>query len=135
MSHRALLGLVILSVATNLLLVGLIGGHFIKQGSNPPSPLGLGPKGCVAGGESDRASFNERARKGCFAGAQRLKKNRAKTAACNRIRDNDARRTHPKSVSNARVNGPISRSYPRHWRRCFALTQGRAASQGRAVLI
>ena len=40
MSHRALLGLVILSVAINLLLVGLIGGHFIKQGNNHPKPLG-----------------------------------------------------------------------------------------------
>ena len=45
MSHRALLGLVILSVAINLLLVGLIGGHFIKQGNNYPKPLGWALKG------------------------------------------------------------------------------------------
>ena len=44
MSHRALLGLVILSVA-NLLLVGLIGGHLIKQGNNHPKPLGWALKG------------------------------------------------------------------------------------------
>jgi len=45
MSHRALLGLVILSVAINLLLAGLIGGHFIKQGNNHPKPLGWALKG------------------------------------------------------------------------------------------
>ena len=45
MSHRALLGLVILSVAANLLLVGLIGGHLIKQGNNHPKPLGWALKG------------------------------------------------------------------------------------------
>jgi uncharacterized membrane protein len=45
MSHRALLGLVILSVAVNLLLVGLIGGHFIKQGDNHSKPLGWALKG------------------------------------------------------------------------------------------
>lgn len=45
MSHRALLGLVILSVAINLLLAGLIGGHFIKQGNNHPKPLGWVLKG------------------------------------------------------------------------------------------
>jgi uncharacterized membrane protein len=45
MSHRALLGLVILSVAINLLLAGLIGGHFIKQGNNHPKPLSWVLKG------------------------------------------------------------------------------------------
>ena len=45
MSHRALQGLVILSVAINLLLAGLIGGHFIKQGNNHPKPLGWALKG------------------------------------------------------------------------------------------
>ena len=45
MSHRALLGLVILSLVINLLLIGLIGGHFIKQGTNPPKPLSWALKG------------------------------------------------------------------------------------------
>ena len=45
MCHRALLGLVILSVAISLLLAGLIGGHFIKQGNNHPKPLGWALKG------------------------------------------------------------------------------------------
>ena len=39
MSHRALIGLVIVSIALNLLLVGLIGGHMLREGRHSPPPL------------------------------------------------------------------------------------------------
>ena len=39
MSHRALIGLVIVSIALNLLLAGLIGGHMLREGRHSPPPL------------------------------------------------------------------------------------------------
>ena len=39
MSHRALIGLVALSMALNLLLAGLIGGHMLREGRHSPPPL------------------------------------------------------------------------------------------------
>ena len=39
MSHRALIGLVVVSMALNLLLVGLIGGHILREGQHSPPPL------------------------------------------------------------------------------------------------
>ena len=39
MSHRALIGLVVVSFALNLLLSGLIGGHVLRAGQHSPPPL------------------------------------------------------------------------------------------------
>ena len=39
MSHRALIGLVVVSIALNLLLAGLIGGHMLREGRHSPPPL------------------------------------------------------------------------------------------------
>ena len=39
MSHRALIGLVVVSIALNLLLAGLIGGHMLREGQHSPPPL------------------------------------------------------------------------------------------------
>lgn len=39
MSHRALMGLVVVSIALNLLLAGLIGGHMLREGRHGPPPL------------------------------------------------------------------------------------------------
>ncbi len=39
MSHRALIGLVVVSMALNLLLAGLIGGHMLREGQQSPPPL------------------------------------------------------------------------------------------------
>ena len=39
MSHRALIGSVIVSIALNLLLAGLIGGHMLREGRHSPPPL------------------------------------------------------------------------------------------------
>ncbi len=39
MSHRALIGLVVVSLALNLLLAGLIGGHMLREGRHSPPPL------------------------------------------------------------------------------------------------
>ena len=39
MSHRALIGLVIVSIALNLLLSGVIGGHMLRAGQHSPPPL------------------------------------------------------------------------------------------------
>lgn len=39
MSHRALIGLVVVSIAMNLLLAGLIGGHMLREGQHSPPPL------------------------------------------------------------------------------------------------
>ena len=39
MSHRALIGLVVVSIALNLLLAGLIGGHILREGQHSPPPL------------------------------------------------------------------------------------------------
>ena len=39
MSHRALIGLVVVSIALNLLLAGLIGGHLLREGRHSPPPL------------------------------------------------------------------------------------------------
>ena len=39
MSHRALIGLVVVSIALNLLLAGLIGGHMLREGRHGPPPL------------------------------------------------------------------------------------------------
>ena len=39
MSHKALIGLVVVSIALNLLLAGLIGGHMLREGRHSPPPL------------------------------------------------------------------------------------------------
>ena len=39
MSHKALIGLVVVSIALNLLLAGLIGGHMLREGRHSPTPL------------------------------------------------------------------------------------------------
>jgi uncharacterized membrane protein len=39
MSHKALLGLVVLSIALNILFVGLIGGHMMTEGRQQADPL------------------------------------------------------------------------------------------------
>ena len=39
MSHRALLGLLVVSVAMNLLMMGLIGGHLVRGDRQHPAPL------------------------------------------------------------------------------------------------
>ena len=39
MSHRALIGLVVVSIALNLLLAGLIGGHMLREWQRSPPPL------------------------------------------------------------------------------------------------
>ena len=39
MSHKALIGLVFVSIALNLLLAGLIGGHILREGRHSPPPL------------------------------------------------------------------------------------------------
>ena len=39
MSHKALIGLVVVSIALNLLLAGLIGGHMLREGQHSPPPL------------------------------------------------------------------------------------------------
>ena len=39
MSHKALIGLVVVSIALNLLLAGLIGGHILREGRHSPPPL------------------------------------------------------------------------------------------------
>lgn len=39
MSHKALIGLVVVSIALNLLLAGLIGGHMLREGRPSPPPL------------------------------------------------------------------------------------------------
>ena len=39
MSHRALIGLVVVSIALNLLLAGLIGGHMLREGRHSSQPL------------------------------------------------------------------------------------------------
>ena len=39
MSHRALLGLLVVSVAINLLMMGLIGGHLVRGDRQHPAPL------------------------------------------------------------------------------------------------
>ena len=38
MSHRALIGVVVVSIALNLLLAGLIGGHMLREGQHSPPP-------------------------------------------------------------------------------------------------
>ena len=39
MSHKALIGLVVVSIALNLLLAGLIGGHMLPEGRHSLPPL------------------------------------------------------------------------------------------------
>ena len=39
MNHRALIALVVVSIALNLLLAGLIGGHMRREGRHSPPPL------------------------------------------------------------------------------------------------
>ena len=39
MSYRALIGLIVVSIALNLLLAGLIGGHMLRKGQHSPPPL------------------------------------------------------------------------------------------------
>lgn len=39
MSHKALMGLVVISIALNLLFAGLIGGHLLREGQHDPHPL------------------------------------------------------------------------------------------------
>ena len=39
MSLRALIGVVVVSIALNLLLAGLIGGHMLREGQHSPPPL------------------------------------------------------------------------------------------------
>ena len=63
MSHRALIGLVVVSIALNLLLAGLIGGHMLREGQHSPPPLAWAfkevPKGVR---EKVRPLLRERAR-------------------------------------------------------------------------
>ena len=49
MSHRALIGLVVVSIALNLLLAGLIGGHLLRGGRHGPPPLAWAFKEVPAG--------------------------------------------------------------------------------------
>ena len=63
MSHRALIGLVVVSIALNLLLAGLIGGHMLREGQHSPPPLAWAFKEVPQGvREKVRPILRERAR-------------------------------------------------------------------------
>mgnify|MGYP001500140684 CR=1 FL=1 len=60
MSHKALIGLVVVSIALNLLLAGLIGGHMLREGRPSPPPFAdvdaqlLGGAAAAGGGRRAR---------------------------------------------------------------------------------
>ena len=63
MSHRALIGLIVVSIALNLLLAGLIGGHMLREGRHSPPPLAWAFKEVPQGvREKVRPLLRERAR-------------------------------------------------------------------------